>query len=59
MQERPMPCSLIKLGRKDRETGHRATREGVSQSVATLGTLYTPRTGLFVTSRQSRGVRRV
>jgi hypothetical protein len=56
MQKKLMPCSLLKLGGQDRETGHH-TEGGVRQSVATLADLYTPRTGA-TTSRQDRGVGR-
>jgi len=58
MQKKLMPCSLLKLGGNDRETGHH-TEGGVRQSVATLADLYTPRTERAATSRQDRGVCRV
>jgi hypothetical protein len=58
MQKKLMPCSLLKLGGQDRETGHH-TEGGVRQSVATLADLYTPRTERAATRRQDRGVCRV
>ena len=58
MYEKPMPCSLVELGSADRETGQ-STGGPDSQSVATLGEPYTPRTGRAETRRQDRGARRV
>jgi hypothetical protein len=58
MQKKLMPCSLIELAGRYRETGHH-TEGGVRQSVATLADLYTPRTGRAATRRQDRGVWRV
>jgi hypothetical protein len=59
MAQKPMPCSLLKLGGNDRETGHSGTEGSVSQSLAALREPYTPRTGRAGTRRQDRGVCRV
>jgi hypothetical protein len=56
MHKKLMPCSLLELAGKDRETRHH-TGMGVRQSVATLADLYTPRTERAATRRQDRGVR--